>query len=410
MRIVVKNLPQRTTQEELRAFFAERGKVTDVCLLKSKKGVFRRVAFVGFQTGEEAAAASDWFHEAMFKNHKIAIEMAEEEVKPSVLKTESQERRILYSKTVLVRNLSSEVDIELLRLEFEKVGKILDIRVEQNKNAAVIQYRDGQHALTAYKTVRVVLGMRVRVCAYNEAIVKKQKQHYSTLFFNFDSIIKKTCESERIDKRDLINLKDPSLGSRIALLEADLVEQTKQFLKLNGIYIDCTTTDKSKHKLIVRNSDILGLLDAIQGEYQIAIAPSRCLAILTFTEPQQASAALKQLNMRRHNNQIIYCEFAPICTAPEHVDTQDDTTDKIKSNKLVVKNVPFQATAEDLRSIFSQTAHVVDVRLPLKNDGGHRGFGFVILDSPANAKKTLAYFGASTHLFGRRLVLEIAKQ
>ena len=419
MRIAVKNLPESTKEDELRAYFSNKGRITDVFMLRNRQGMFRRVAFVGFQTSDEARDAMEYYNGAMFKNHKIAIEEAKEEEVESVQRSESVERRILYTKTIFIKNLSAGCDESALSAELSKLGQVMELKLleKEGKWYAIVRFRDGACALEAFRSMRTLLGMRVRVSAFNESSAERQKQYYNTLFFNFDTIVKRTCEAERINPRDLINLKDTELGARVALLEAGLVEQTTAFLRHNGISLDHLTDKKSSTDLVVRNTDIMGMLDLIQGEYTISVAPSKSLALLRFEDAKDASATLKALNMRRHKNSIVYCEYAPICALP---DTDNKPAEKApanseakkkesKSNKVIVKNVPFQATVADLRSIFSAFTHVVDVRLPLKNEKQHRGFGFIVLDSPKNVTKAIEYFGKSTHLFGRRLVLEVAK-
>ena len=52
--------------------------------------------------------------------------------------------------------------------------------------------------------------------------------------------------------------------------------------------------------------------------------------------------------------------------------------DDIKSNKLLVKNLAFECTANDVRELFKQHGALRKVRLPKKvNSQNHRGFGFV---------------------------------
>lgn len=405
------NLPKKTSSAEIEAFFNKHNAVTDVYMLKSGKGEFRRVCFIGYKTEEEAREAQLYFNNTMFCNHKITVELATEEERVSPRETESQERRILYSKTIFVRGLNPGVNPVMLKEEFEKIGRVVDIKVEEQKDkaAAMVQFRDGIHAVQAFKHVRLLLGMRVRISVYNPAPVSQKKEYYNTLFFNFDTVIKRTCEIEKIDKRDLVNIKDAALGSRIALLETNLVEQTKLFLEHNNIYLDAITDTKSENILIVRNSDILGALDLVKGDYRINLAPSKCLALLEFVDSKDALEALKALNMRRYKNNIIYCEFAPLCNAPDIKSQPAEESKEKKTNKLIVKNVPFQASLADLKNIFASFTHVVDIRLPIKSDKTHRGFGFIILDSAKSVEETIKYFGTSTHLYGRRLVLERAK-
>ena len=57
-----------------------------------------------------------------------------------------------------------------------------------------------------------------------------------------------------------------------------------------------------------------------------------------------------------------------------------------KSNKLLVKNLAFEATPNDVRELFKQYGALKKVRLPKKvNSQNHRGFGFVEFISPEEA-------------------------
>ncbi|KAJ2765545.1 Multiple RNA-binding domain-containing protein 1, partial [Coemansia nantahalensis] len=80
-----------------------------------------------------------------------------------------------------------------------------------------------------------------------------------------------------------------------------------------------------------------------------------------------------------------------------------------KSTKLVVKNVPFEATRRDIRDLVSAFGQVKSVRLPKKFSGGHRGFAFVEFLTPQEAQNVLDTM-KSTHLYGRHLVLGWAEE
>ncbi len=75
--------------------------------------------------------------------------------------------------------------------------------------------------------------------------------------------------------------------------------------------------------------------------------------------------------------------------------------------KLVVRNVAFEATREDLRALFRPFGSVASLRLPRKFDGQHRGFAFVELATRAEARAAFEAVGG-THLYGRHLVTEWA--
>lgn len=84
---------------------------------------------------------------------------------------------------------------------------------------------------------------------------------------------------------------------------------------------------------------------------------------------------------------------------------------KQTSSKIMVKNVPFQATPQEVKHLFVTFGELKAVRMPNKRGSTeHRGFGFIDFVSRDDAKKAFEALRLSTHLYGRRLVLEWAKE
>ncbi|XP_017877575.1 probable RNA-binding protein 19 [Ceratina calcarata] len=73
-RLIVKNLPKSVTDTKLRELFSQKGLVTDVQLKYTKDGKFRRFAFIGFKTEEQAAAAKEYFDKTCIDTCRINIE------------------------------------------------------------------------------------------------------------------------------------------------------------------------------------------------------------------------------------------------------------------------------------------------------------------------------------------------
>ncbi|KAK4399567.1 Multiple RNA-binding domain-containing protein 1 [Sesamum angolense] len=80
----------------------------------------------------------------------------------------------------------------------------------------------------------------------------------------------------------------------------------------------------------------------------------------------------------------------------------------ISSTKLIVRNVAFEATEKDLRQLFSPFGQIKSLRLPMRF-GKHRGFAFVEYVTKQEARNALQAL-SNTHLYGRHLVLERAKE
>ena len=81
---------------------------------------------------------------------------------------------------------------------------------------------------------------------------------------------------------------------------------------------------------------------------------------------------------------------------------------KPRSAKMIVKNVPFEATKKDIQQLFGAHAQLKSVRLPRKFDKRTRGFAFLEFVSPQEAARAYAAL-RHTHLLGRHLVLEWAE-
>lgn len=78
-----------------------------------------------------------------------------------------------------------------------------------------------------------------------------------------------------------------------------------------------------------------------------------------------------------------------------------------KSSKLIVRNMPFEATKSEIRDLFTSFAQVKAVRLPKKSDGRQRGFAFVEFLTKQEAAAALEA-AKDIHFYGRHLVVEYA--
>ncbi|XP_048228729.1 multiple RNA-binding domain-containing protein 1 isoform X2 [Ricinus communis] len=97
-----------------------------------------------------------------------------------------------------------------------------------------------------------------------------------------------------------------------------------------------------------------------------------------------------------------------LCHAKKDEQVRKNVEKDKSSTKLLVRNVAFEATEKDLRQLFSPFGQIKRLRLPVKF-GNHRGFAFVEYVTKQEAQNALQAL-SSTHLYGRHLVLERAKE
>jgi multiple RNA-binding domain-containing protein 1 len=75
--------------------------------------------------------------------------------------------------------------------------------------------------------------------------------------------------------------------------------------------------------------------------------------------------------------------------------------------KVIVKNLPFEATKKDVRTLLGSYGQLRSVRVPRKFDNSTRGFAFAEFTTPLEASNAMASL-KDTHLLGRRLHIDYA--
>ncbi|KAM5193683.1 putative RNA-binding protein 19 isoform 2-T2 [Mantella aurantiaca] len=130
-----------------------------------------------------------------------------------------------------------------------------------------------------------------------------------------------------------------------------------------------------------------------------------------YKKPEQAQKALRQLQHCTVDDHQLEVKLSERATrANVSTDRKKQMSKKQKTSKILVRNVPFQASVKEIRELFSTFGELKTVRLPKKmaGTGAHRGFGFVDFVTKQDAKRAFNALCHSTHLYGRRLVLEWA--
>ncbi|KAK7030632.1 multiple RNA-binding domain-containing protein 1 [Favolaschia claudopus] len=127
-----------------------------------------------------------------------------------------------------------------------------------------------------------------------------------------------------------------------------------------------------------------------------------------FKDVDGAKKALKSMQGFVLDGHALHVKFAG--RGAEDADqSKSSVTAKSRTTKMIVKNVPFEATKKDIRELFGSHGHLKSVRLPKKFDSRSRGFAFLDFVSRHEAENAYAAL-RHTHLLGRHLVLEWAEE
>ena len=124
---------------------------------------------------------------------------------------------------------------------------------------------------------------------------------------------------------------------------------------------------------------------------------------------EQAQAAVKALSGHSLDGHELVVQLSSKGHDAGEETRIEDKQRKKEANqtKIIIKNLPFQTSKKDVRSLFAQYGELKMVRVPRKFDNSTRGFAFAEFVTPKEAENAMDAL-ANTHLLGRRLVLEFA--
>uniref|UniRef100_A0A8C7ZC57 Probable RNA-binding protein 19 n=1 Tax=Oryzias sinensis TaxID=183150 RepID=A0A8C7ZC57_9TELE len=405
-RLFVRNLPYTCTEEDIRELFSKHGPLSEVLfpidnLTKKPKGF----AFVTYMIPENAVTALAQLDRHVFQGRMLHL-------LPSTVKKENPE--------------SSDA---------------------------------GGPGSSSYKRQKD---------AKNKAS-SSSSHNWNTLFLGTNAVADAIAEKYNTTKSQVLDHESKgSLAVRMALGETQIVQETRQFLLENSVSLDSfsqAAAARSTTVILVKNlpagvttSELEELFSPHGSLGRVLLPPSGLTAIIEFLEPTEAKRAFTRLAYSKFHHVPLYLEWAPVgvfvadqqktgkllsmgygfvqyqsaegaqkalrqlqhCCVDDHkleLKISDKTSRKKKQaekkqtgSKILVRNVPFQATVREIRELFCTFGELKTVRLPKKaaGSGNHRGFGFVDFITKQDAKKAFAALCHSTHLYGRRLVLEWA--
>ncbi|KAM3868181.1 putative RNA-binding protein 19 [Diretmus argenteus] len=284
---------------------------------------------------------------------------------------------------ILVKNLPAGVTVSELEELFSPHGSLGRVVLPPSGLTAIIEFLEPTEAKRAFTRL-----------AYS-------KFHHIPLYLEWAPVgvftaAKPEPEKERVvavEEEEEEEEEECALGSTLFIKNLNFNTTDE---KLHEIFSKC---GKLKTCTISKKKDKTGkLLSMGYGfvQYQTAEAA------------QKAMKRLQHCSLDDHQLELKVSEKATRST--EVLRKKKQVEKKQSGSKILVRNVPFQATVKEIRELFCTFGELKTVRLPKKaaGSGNHRGFGFIDFLTKQDAKKAFAALCHSTHLYGRRLVLEWA--
>lgn len=294
---------------------------------------------------------------------------------------------------ILVKNFAYGTTAQELRALFDAHGNIIRVLMPPSGTISIIEFAQPEHAQSAF----------------NNLAYRKFKD--SVLFL------------EKAPKT-LFNIENLQISAPIT--HEPKVESTKhaasQFLddeKTQGAMVTST--------LFVRNLNFSTTTGRLREVFQeldgfasarVKMKPdpkkpgqflSMGFGFLEFRSTKQAQAALCSMDGYKLDGHelLIRASHKALDAAEER--RREDQARKIVGTKIIIKNLPFEVTKKDIRTLFGSYGKIRSVRVPKKFDSSTRGFAFADFVTAREAYNAITAL-KDTHLLGRRLVLDFAAE
>lgn len=293
---------------------------------------------------------------------------------------------------ILVKNFSYGVKSEELRKLFDPYGKIIRLLMPPSGTIAIVEFARPDEAQKAFR------GLAYRKMGDSILFLEKAPRDL------FDpNVAPKNIALETKGKDQGFSTSDT-----FAADEVEGAFTTTLFVKNLAF---ATTNEKFLEVFRPLDGFVTGRIKTKPDPKKPGQTLSMGFGFAEFKTKSQAESAVAAMNGYKLDGHelVIRASHKGMDAAEER--RREDTAKKIASRrtKIIIKNLPFQVTKKDIRSLFGAYGQLRSVRVPQKFDRTARGFGFADFISAREAENAMDAL-KSTHLLGRRLVLEFANE
>jgi multiple RNA-binding domain-containing protein 1 len=227
--------------------------------------------------------------------------------------------------------------------------------------------------------------------------------------------------------------------------EGRLQIEAHLILKKEGINLSSFDPNKinfrSKKTILIKNFSIYSRKDLDFILFNLGkikkyiVLQFTSLIIIQFEKKICANLAFKILQKFEKTNKNIIIQWAPLyCFEPNNIKVELSDTNSLpnikfhlpwfkreelnlkdleknilnsndkthKNFKILIRNIPFSTSFEELKNIFKKFEKIISIRIPKKKNGQNRGFGFLEFFTLDQAKKALVLI-QNIHIKNRHL-------
>ncbi|XP_035700850.1 probable RNA-binding protein 19 isoform X2 [Folsomia candida] len=313
--------------------------------------------------------------------------------------------------TFLVKNLVANTTEDELRLLFEKSGVLGRVVLPPSGVTAIVEFMVPSEARGAFKKLAYsrFKGMPLYL-EWAPVNVFRVASDGSKISVRREEVVEEKTQptadkkTTKLAERELPNYDDDDEP-----FDENMVPEPETTVFVKNLNFSTGETELKKHFASVGR--IFAVTVARRKDPK---SPDQLLSqgfgFVQFYRAKDAAKALTTLNQSMLQNHSLEIKMSSRTLQSENAAANAKTTDR-KCSKILVRNVPFQANEAEITDLFKVFGKLKAVRMPRKATGEsqHRGFAFIDFFVEANAKTAFDTLSKSTHVYGRRLVLEWAE-
>lgn len=277
---------------------------------------------------------------------------------------------------ILIKNLPYKTIQQKIEDLFSQYGKLENFLLSPNKAIAIAEYQNSEHAQNAFKILfdYVYKGTPIYL-------------EWAPVNIYVDvKLGKKNAENQIVNEDNDLNINDKIVY--VKNLSKDTVES-----EIEDMLNSAELKDFRYIKIIKKDGISIGY------------------GFVEFEESISAQKMIKKFQGHILKNHALKLSISRQKAVQENSKGQkEDNNNAVPaSDKLVIKNLPFQTNKQELTSLIKGIVNAKSIRLPQKTDGSLKGFAFVQFASIDECKTAYEAL-QNLHFYGRKLVLEFGKE
>lgn len=308
---------------------------------------------------------------------------------------EAFEKKERGDTAILVKNFPYGTKSEELKKLFEAHGQIKQLLMPPSATIAIVEYDQSNHARSAFGS----LAYR----KFKESILYLEKAPRN-LFRGMQAL-----PNNGVDASAQSQSAKPSATE---LLES---KDTSESANMSTLFIRNLNFATTSGRLREVFQPLEGFISAKVKTKPDPKKPGQLLSMgfgfLEFRTKSNAQAALVAMDGHRLDGHELLIRTSHKATDAAEERRKEDQAKKMacRKTKIIIKNLPFEASKKDVRSLFGSYGQLRSIRVPKKFDSSTRGFAFADFVTAREAESAMDAL-RDTHLLGRRLVLDFAAE